>query len=1227
MSDHEAIGGVAIIGMACRFPGAPSVAAFWDLLRAGREAIRRFSAEELETAGVPPTLLADPHYVRARGVLDGVEQFDAAFFGFTPREASLLDPQHRMWLECAWEALEDAGYHGAAYEGAVGVFAGCRASAYLLHNLCVDRGRAEQLAAAMDPEAYQIILGNDKDFLATRTAYLLDLRGPSVGVQTACSSSLVAVAQACQSLLTHQSDLCLAGGACVVVPSVQGYRYQEGGIYAPDGHCRAFDARSRGTVLSDGVGVVVLKRLEDAVAAGDAVYAVIQGWAINNDGAGKVSFTAPSARGQAEVVALAQAVAGVDPRSVTYVEAHGTATPLGDPIEIEGLTTAFRRATAATGFCGIGSVKTNLGHTDVAAGVAGLIKTALALQHRQIPPSLHFDAPNPAIDFENSPFFVVRTLSPWRADGAPRRAGVTSLGIGGTNCHVVLEEAPPPRPPSRQPERPRHVLALSARSETALRELARRYADHLATGPGLLADVCFTANTGRAPFEHRLAIDAGSIEDLHERLAAFAGETAGRAQAGVEAAARPVIAFLFTGEGAHHAGVGRELRATQPVFRATLDRCDALSGAGRDRSELGARDPGLGRPPASPEAALFALHVALAELWRAWGVEPDVALGLGQGELAAACVAGVIGLEDGLRLVAARGRDAFERAAGKVRLGRPRVDLVSPVTGALVGTQIATPTYWRDHVGDPARVADALRALRVRGVTLVVEIGPDSILREMARERVPDVADGWLPSLCRDEPDWEPLLRSLGTLYVRGVPVDWRGFDAPYERRRLHLPTYPFERQRHWVDPPVATTTPVETPARPLLGRRLSLPFSSEIRFEATLSPRAVPHLGDHRLFGTVVVAASSDLTLFLSAVEAAFGPRACVLEELCFLRPLVLPGDGARTIQVVLAPEDDGAYSLRLVSRADGPEPHDADAWTLHVTGRLRLPDAPPRAAVDLDALRRRCTLPMSGSAFYELAWAPGANTGSAFRWIETIWQGDNEAVARTAPPPLAEVADLYPLAPGAIEACFQTLFFGGAFETLALAEGGVAYVPFTIGRFAFFERPGDHQLWCHGQARARYAVDAPSKAGDALLFDEAGRVVAEIAGFEVRQLRRQTYLGALPTGTRPRLLDRLAHRGAPPADAVRRSSHKTPYLERAKGGDPRGQLIEYLRESVAQMVGLPAAEVRDDTAFLDLGLDSIGALVLANRIRADLGISVSMATVIAAVNLPGLAAAIAVA
>jgi aryl carrier-like protein len=413
-----------------------------------------------------------------------------------------------------------------------------------------------------------------------------------------------------------------------------------------------------------------------------------------------------------------------------------------------------------------------------------------------------------------------------------------------------------------------------------------------------------------------------------------------------------------------------------------------------------------------------------------------------------------------------------------------------------------------------------------------------------------------------------------------------------------------------------------------------------------------VPHLGDHRLFGTVVVAASSDLTLFLSAVEAAFGPRACVLEELCFLRPLVLPGDGARTIQVVLAPEDDGAYSLRLVSRAAGPEPHDADAWTLHVTGRLRLPDALPRAAVDHDALRRRCTLRMSGPAFYELAWAPGANTGSAFRWIETIWQGDNEAVARTAPPPLAEVPDLYPLAPGAIEACFQTLFFGGAFETRALAEGGVAYVPFTIGRFAFFGRPGDQQLWCHGQARARYAVDAPSKAGDALLFDEAGRVVVEIAGFEVRQLRRQavrealgallhadtaqvgvlaldwpTYLGALPTGTRPRLLDRLAHRGAPPADAVRRSSHKTPYLEGAKAGDLRGQLIEYLRESVAQMVGLPAAEVRDDTAFLDLGMDSIGALVLANRIRADLGISVSMATVIAAVNLPALAAAIAVA
>lgn len=1194
---RQGIEGVAIVGMACRFPGAPSVEAYWELLRSGREAIRHFSAEELRTAGVDSALVNDPLYVRARGMLDDVDQFDAGFFRTSPREARLLDPQQRLWLECAWEAMEDAGYHGATCGKPVGVFAGSRLSTYLLHNLCGDRRQVERLAAAEDPEAYQILLGNDKDLLATRTSYLLDLRGPSLAVQTACSSSLVAVAQACQSLLTYQSDLCLAGGACVVVPSVQGYRYQKGGTSSPDGRCRAFDARAEGTVFSDGVGVVLLKRLDEAVADGDAVYAVIRGFAVNNDGAGKVSIAAPSVDGQAEVVALAQAVAGIEPRSVSYVEAHGTGTRLGDPIEVAALTKAFRLGTDATGFCGLGSVKTNIGHTDAAAGIAGLIKTVLALTHRQIPPTLHFEAPNPTIDFEGSPFFVVRQLLPWHSGGSPRRAGVTSLGVGGTNCHLVVEEAPPTEAPSPAMERPRHLLALSARSEVELRDLAQRYADHLSSRPqDSLADLCFTANTGRAPFHHRLAVDAGTAAELRERLTTFAARNAARDAADPDR--RPSVAFLFTGQGAHYPGMGRDLYATQPVFRAALDRCDRFLRSSLDRSLLAVLYPA---PDAAPlldradyaQPALFAMQVGLAELWRSWGVMPDVVLGHSIGELAAACVAGVFTVEDGLRLAAERGRlmhelpepgmmaaalgsedqvmravaahgsavsvaavngpgqivvsgaraaveavlaalraegvetrplrvshafhspvmdpvlEAFERAATSVRFGHPRLDFISSVTGAPADVEIATPTYWRDQIRRPVRFADALAALQKRGPTVLVEVGPHPVLLGMARLGSTGSFLEFLPSLSRKRADWEAILESLGRLYQRGLSIEWRGFDAPYPRRRLHLPTYPFRRGRHWVDPPVPLDSPAageSAVSNPLLGRRLSLPFSSEIRFEARLSPRSVPHLDDHRLFGTVVVAASSSLALFLAAAEAAFGSRACILEEMAFLSPLVIPENGARVVQAVLAPvpDEEGTYALRLVSRPDLSGPHVADAWTLHATGRLRLPGALPAEQVDLEALRHPVASGVSGRTFYEETWAPGANTGPAFRWIERIWQWDHQAVAQAVRPDPSDAEEHYPLSPGAIEACFQTLFYGGEFETRDLAEQGVLYVPFTIERFAFHGCPPAHRMWCQGRARECYTADAPAKSGDMRLLNDEGRVIAEITGFEVRRLRR---------------------------------------------------------------------------------------------------------------------------
>ncbi|WP_437779135.1 type I polyketide synthase [Sorangium sp. So ce1097] len=644
---------IAIIGMAGRFPGARDVATFWRNLCAGVESVAFLTDEELLAAGVDPALLARPEYVRARAVLDDIDMFDAELFGFTPREAAALDPQHRLFLECAWEAFENAGIDPERAGGPVGVYAGSSLSGYLAH-LFPDGPR---LQSAADVAA---LLALDKDFLTTRVSYKLNLEGPSIAVQTACSTSLVAVHLACQGLLTGECDMALAGGASVGVPQKSGYLYQDGAIASPDGHCRAFDAGARGTVGGSGVGVVLLKRLDDAIADRDAIIAVIKGSAVNNDGRGKVGYTAPRIEGQAGVIRAAHAAAGVDAGSIAYVEAHGTGTPLGDPIEIAALTRAFRATTDRKGFCAIGSVKTNVGHLDAAAGVTGLIKAALAVAHGRIPPSLHFSAPNPALDLEDSPFRVATELAAWAPAAGPRRAGVSSFGIGGTNAHVVLEEAPPA--PEADPPRPCELLVLSARSSASLERLTDALAEHLETHADLeLGDVAFTQQLGRRAFGHRRAVVGRTREEAARALR----ERSGAVRAGGPVAGARPVAFLFPGQGTQRPDMGRELYETEPVFRAEVDAC----ASGLER-HLGTDIRALLFPaPADVEdaarrldrtsmtqPALFVVEYALARLWMAWGVTPDAMLGHSVGELVAACLAGCLSLEDALALVAARGR-------------------------------------------------------------------------------------------------------------------------------------------------------------------------------------------------------------------------------------------------------------------------------------------------------------------------------------------------------------------------------------------------------------------------------------------------------------------------------------------------------------------------------------------------------------------------------------------
>jgi len=569
MSADEIPGGIAIIGMAGRFPGAPNLEAYWQNLRNGVESITHFSEQELE---VPSSISNNPQYVRARGIIGDVDLFDAEFFGINPREAEYTDPQQRLILETAWEAIENAGYDTERFAGNIGVFAGCSANTYLLCNLASHPGFLTEYLSFQQVGAHPSMLGNDKDFIATRIAYKLNLHGPSIAVQSACSTSLVAICQACQNLLTYQCDIALGGGVSITFPQKRGYVAEEGSLASSDGRCRPFDVSCGGTVFGDGVGLVVLKRVDEAIRDGDHIHAILRGFAVNNDGSTKVSYMAPSVDGQAEAIATAQALAGIDVSTIRYIEAHGTGTSLGDPIEVAALTKAFRGGTSDKQFCALGAAKGNIGHLESASGVAGLIKNVLVLEHAEIPPTLHFTAPNPRIDFANSPFYVSSTLVPWPATNVPRRAGVSSFGVGGTNAHVVLEQGPAPSAasPDSQPQ----LFVLSAKTATALDAATSRLADHLELHPELsMADVTHTLQIGRRAFRHRRAWVSQTRDETIELLGQPKSPRIFSAQA---SAGNGSVAFLFPGQGAQRVDMGRGMYDTNPVFRDNVDRCCEL---------------------------------------------------------------------------------------------------------------------------------------------------------------------------------------------------------------------------------------------------------------------------------------------------------------------------------------------------------------------------------------------------------------------------------------------------------------------------------------------------------------------------------------------------------------------------------------------------------------------------------------------------------------------------
>jgi acyl transferase domain-containing protein/acyl carrier protein len=896
MSELE---GIAIVGIAARFPGmSPGEDAgdLWRNLRDGVESIARFTEEELAQAGVDPALLADPRYVRAKGALDGADLFDAAFFGFTPREAEAMDPQHRVFLEHAWEALEDAACDPDRYPGKIGVWVGSGASSYLISNLLPNQERLESFGGL------QVLLLNDRDFLATRASYELNLRGPSVAVQTACSTSLVAVHMACQSLLAGECDMALAGGVSISAPLRTGYLYQEGSVMSPDGCCRAFDAAASGAVEGNGCGVVALKRLADAVADGDRVYAVIRGSAVNNDGSAKVGFTAPSVEGQAEVISEALMISGVEPETIGYVETHGSGTPLGDPIEVAALTQAFRAAGAeGEAFCAIGSVKTNFGHCNTAAGVAGLIKTTLALVHKTLPPSLHYETPNPQIAFAGSPFTVCTEARPWESDG-PRRAGVSSFGLGGTNAHVVLEEAPETES-GDSPTRPKELLVISARTPAALEAATTRLIEHLDAHPDLdLADVAWTLQTGRKAFEHRRVVVARDRSSLHGPSVSGKGK------------GKKLVVFLFPGLGDQRVDMARELYETEPFFREQVDLCadklvpwlgadlrDVLFSPGEWMRKV--EKPKLLRAPSEPsrldrtefaQPACFVVEYALGRLLMEWGLEPQALIGYSLGEYVAACLSGALALDDALELVARRAkliqdlpggamlavplpedevrpllsegldlsatngphfcvvggsderiaeldRRLAERGVTCMRLRTthafhsgmmepamarvtamskpmqaPRIPFVSNVTGTWITAEdLADPGYWARHMRSPVRFAEGVGELLQEPDRVFLEVGPGATLGTLVKQHPSATADRVTVPTLREGADLDAVLEAVGRLWIAGVEVDWAKFHNNERRLHVPLPTYSFERQRYWIDPPKETVLPNRPVADP----------------------------------------------------------------------------------------------------------------------------------------------------------------------------------------------------------------------------------------------------------------------------------------------------------------------------------------------------------------------------------------------------------------------------
>jgi acyl transferase domain-containing protein/NADP-dependent 3-hydroxy acid dehydrogenase YdfG/pimeloyl-ACP methyl ester carboxylesterase len=1155
---------IAIVGAGCRLPGGiRTPEQFWRLLSDGIDAVTEIPRSRWDASAHydPDPDAAGKMYTRHAALVDGIDEFDAEFFGISPREAAELDPRQRLLLETTWEALERGGVIPASLDGSrTAVFVGIEESDYGgAHGTRLDRLTAYTGLGRMTATA------------AGRLSYVLGLQGPCLALNTACSSSLVAVHLACQSLRLGECDLALAGGVSLLLSPLGFVALSRTRALSADGRCKTFSARADGYGRGEGCGMFLLKRLADAVADGDDVGAVIRGTAVCHDGTSS-GLTVPNGSSQREVIRAALKDARLTARDVQYVECHGTGTALGDPIEVHALGGVYGEGHAAAAPLLLGAVKTNVGHLEAASGVAGLLKVALALRHGIIPPSLHFDRPNPHITWNALPVEVVTAKRPWPPHVDVARAGLSAFGMSGTNAHLIVEAAPQSPAPDHEAStaRPHQLIVVSAKSDVALRAQASALADHLARG----ADLAETANalaTTRSAFRHRIALRAPDAESAIGMLKAAADDLAPLGDRHrLAPASPPTVAFMATGQGAQYAGMGRGLYATQPVFRDAIDRCASYLDGELERP-LGRvlfpeeRASSVIDETAYAQPALFALAYALAQLWRAWGVEPALLLGHSVGEYAMACVAGVFSLEDGLRLVAARGRlmqalpdrgammsiaapepqvvdaiaphadtvsiaaingpeqiviagderavldvgaafaargvrtsrlrvshafhsplmrpmlEGFRRVAESVTYSAPAIPLVSNVTGLIERDRVAGAAYWVDHVLAPVRLADGLRAILSAGATQALEIGPAPVLCGLGAATAPAATVAWLPSLRPGRDDTEVVLDSLARLWLSGLDVDWRAFDAPWPRRRVALPTYPFQRERFWIE----SATPSVSP-------------NDAIDHEIAVSLAEQPYLADHVVHGRVVVPGAFHLAVVLAVATGRLGIQRITLRDVEFSRPLLV--DAPVRARVRLTPST-GGYRFTVSSSPASGEAR----WTTHAEGSLRVDPPPAKTESDFDRAMQACTETVSGEAVYAALASMSIAWGPRWRWIREGRRGGRASMVRLSSP-ASDCAFAGPLHPCVIDSAFAA----GLLAMLDSGNQGAVepWLPYSLSSFTLHDAAPGGAVWCRS---TRSRMSAETAEFDLTFWDESGRSIAEVHGFAVKRAPRRAFLAAV--------------------------------------------------------------------------------------------------------------------